>query len=142
MTTIRVLGLVLVAAALAIPADASTLLFFRTPSGNIGCAYSAGLPGAQAPTLRCDIRSGLVPRPPRPAGCPLDWGDSLAIRSTGRATGVCHGDTAIDSRAPVLRYGRTWKRGGLACSSRTTGLRCTNSSEHGFFLSRERSTIF
>ena len=122
-------------------AAGSTLISFRTPSGNIGCVYASGL--GSAPSLRCDIRSGLKPKPARPRGCvDLDWGDSYELGRTGRATVTCHGDTAILPNARVLRYGTTWSRNGFTCSSRAAGLRCRNSIGHGFFLSRARSYRF
>jgi hypothetical protein len=110
---------------------------FRTPSGNIGCAFSS--PPA---SLRCDILSGLRPRPTKPQGCRLDWGLGYSLGPTGRARVVCAGDTAVDRRAKALRYGRTWSRGGVAYTSRVAGLRCTNRSGHGLFLSRLRSYRF
>ena len=115
---------------------------FRTPSGNIGCYYASASPGV--PThLRCDIRSGLRPKPPRPRGCvDLEWGDSYEMAVTGRVHITCHGDTAIDPHARVLRYGTTWRRGGFTCTSKTSGLRCRNRSGHGFFLSRRHSYRF
>ena len=116
------------------------LVSFRTPSGNIGCVYASGL-GLPA-TLRCDIRSRLKPLPPKPRGCGLDWGDSYELRETGRAIVTCHGDTAIDPRSRVLRYGASWARGRFACASRLQGLRCRNASGHGFFLSRQHSYRF
>jgi hypothetical protein len=122
-------------------ARGSTFAFLRTPSGNIGCAYFAAGGGVPA-SLRCDIRSGLRPKPPRPPRCELDYGDSYELRSSGRATIVCHGDTVFDPRAQVLAYGRTWTRAGFRCTSRTSGLRCTNRAGHGFLLSRERSYRF
>jgi hypothetical protein len=106
---------------------------FRTPSGNIGCIYDSASGGY----LRCDIRSGLEPKPSRPKGCDLDWGDSLSLKGSGRTRVVCHGDTAILPGAPVLRYGKTWERGPFTCVSRTTGLTCENAAGHGFFLSRQ-----
>ena len=42
----------------------------KTPTGNIGCAYSKFTGGPAV--LRCDIRSGLVSQPPRPKSCALD----------------------------------------------------------------------
>ena len=134
--------LLVLAAAAVTSAGASTVIEFRTPSGNIGCVYSAGLPGAGAPTVRCDIRSRLKPSPKPPASCPLDYGDSIQVSRTGKAILVCHGDTAIDPTSRVLAYGSTWRRDGLACASRATGLRCTNADSHGFFLSRESWSIF
>ena len=133
--------LVLVAAfVLAAPAQA-VVSQFRTPSSNIGCAFSSE-PGRVGPYLRCDILSGLKPKPPRPKGCHLDWTFGFQMRWKGRATGVCAGDTTVDRRAKVLRYGSTWSRSGLSCTSRRTGLHCHNRSGHGFLLSRGHSFRF
>jgi len=107
---------------------------FRTPSGTIGCDTG--------PTLRCDIRSGLQPRPPRPASCKLGWGFGYGMGPTGSSHVVCASDSTIDPTARVLRYGTSWSRGGLSCRSQPAGLRCTNRSRHGFFLSRARSRRF
>ena len=114
---------------------------FRTPSGNIYCAYEHY---SFAPVdLRCEIRSGVKPLPPRPQTCgDADWGGGYAMRPTGRAHVLCITDTIYDPRAKVVGYGTIWRGGGFTCSSRTTGLRCTNRSGHGFFLSRERWRVF
>lgn len=121
-------------------AQADTFIAFRTPSGNIGCDFyrASGTP----PSLRCDIRSRLVPKPHKPRGCRLDWGDSYVMNPTGRVQLTCHGDTAILPTARVLPYGASWSHGGFTCSSRSIGLRCENRSGHGFFLSRQRSYRF
>jgi hypothetical protein len=128
--------------ALAIVAPAHALVVqFRTPSSNIGCVYSSD-PGRTGPYLRCDILSGLKPKPPRPRGCNLDWTFGFQLNARGHARTVCAGDTAVDRRARALRYGQTWSRGGLTCTSRRTGLRCKNRSGHGFVLSRAHSYRF
>jgi hypothetical protein len=36
----------------------------------------------------------------------------------------------------TLRYGDTWKRPGIRCTMRTTGLRCRNLDGHGFRLAK------
>jgi hypothetical protein len=118
----------------------SVRVMFRTPSGNIGCAgsvapRSTGLPSV----LRCDILSGLRPRPRGP--CELDW-TGYTFQGRGQARPTCAGDTVYDARAPVLRYGKTWKPGPFTCTSRRTGLRCTNTTGHGFVLARARSHRF
>ena len=134
MTAVKKLALAAAIGALALvtasPADAR-VEFLRTPSGNIGCYYQSS-----PAYLRCDILSGLKPRPARPASCDLDWGDSLTLAKMGRARLVCHGDTVFDPSARVLRYGTTWTRGPYVCTSRTSGLTCENAVGHGFFLSR------
>jgi hypothetical protein len=108
--------------------------FFQLPSRNIGCAY-----GTNPTYLRCDIRSGLRPTPKRK--CDLDW-TGLQLTPTGGARPTCAGDTALLPSAPVLAYGKTWRRGGIVCTSRRTGLRCANRRNHGFTLARQRWRIF
>jgi hypothetical protein len=121
----------------------SSSSFFQTPSKNIGCIYVKPLAATDKPYLRCDIGGGLHPLPPRPKNCDLDWGYGYAMSgATGRATPFCAGDTARDPRAPVLQYGRTWKKGPFTCRSQAIGLRCTNRVGHGFFLSRQHSYTF
>lgn len=114
---------------------------FSTPSKNIGCVYAhfSASSGSPATTnLRCDIGSGLRPKPAKPARCDLDYGDSYAMGKRGRPYVVCHGDTALGSKT-ILGYGRTWRHDGFTCVSRTSGLTCKNLSGHGWFLSREHS---
>jgi hypothetical protein len=109
---------------------------FKTPSGNIVCAYYNR-------SLRCDIRSGLTPKPSRPRGCPsyTDFGQGLDL-GTRRAGVVCAGDTLLAEVAPALAYGRAWRRGPITCRSRITGLTCKNTLGHGFFLSRQSWRLF
>jgi hypothetical protein len=132
----------LAAGALALVAPAQAILVqFRTPTSNIGCDYSSE-PGRTGPYLRCDILSGLKPKPRRPKGCTLDWTFGFQMNGTGRARTVCAGDTAVNTHAKVLRYGHKWTAGGFSCTSRRTGLRCRNRSGHGFSLSRAHSFRF
>ena len=133
----RVLLILLAALALAGTAAADLAIPFRTPSGNIGCYYTSNRD--LRASLRCDIRSGLKPTPH--GKCELDW-TGLAIRPTRRPSPTCAGDTALLPNAPILRYGRTWRRGGIVCRSRRTGLRCSNRSGHGFTLARQAWRIF
>jgi Family of unknown function (DUF6636) len=133
---VAAVGLLLASAA---PAQA-LVVQFRTPSANIGCVFSSE-PVGRGPYLRCDILSGLKPKPSRPRGCTLDL-TGFELNATGRARVVCAGDTAVNRRAKVLRYGSRWSKGGFTCTSRRTGLRCKNRSGHGLFLSRARSYPF
>jgi hypothetical protein len=121
-------------------AKADGFVTFLTPSGNIGCGYSSG---AGPRSLRCDIASGLEPRPARPKDCKhLNWGDSYTMNVRGRAILTCHGDTVIIKGSKVIGYGKTWRRGGFVCRSRMAGLTCKNASHHGWFLSRQHSYRF
>lgn len=138
------LGLIVATAVTAQAATAGSkadvIVFFRTPSRNIGCAY-AKLAGEPA-SLRCDVLSGFKPTPPRPRGCDLDWAYAVVMNKTGRPRHLCAGDTAVDPRARILPYGATWSRDGFRCVSGATGLTCRNLSGHGWFLSRQRSRLF
>lgn len=138
---IRRVAALLAAFAALVPARADSatalrLAGFRTPSGNIVCLYVEG-------ALRCDIRSGLVPKASRPPGCPvdIDFGQGLDL-GPRRAGVVCAGDTALGEREPVLAYGRAWVRGSIKCRSRVAGLSCHNRRHHGFFLSRRAWRVY
>ena len=140
----RLAAVLVVLAALlagAASASSSSIATFRTPSGNIGCVYASAGYGLPA-SVRCDIRSLLRPKPAKPKNCHLDYGDSFTLLKTGRALVTCHGDTALDPHAHVLAYGKVWRRDGFTCSSKTAGLRCSNRSGHGFFMSRAHSYPF
>ncbi len=115
--------------------------FFHTPSKNIYCGYT-NYPGQGGPALRCDIRSGLRPLPPKPHGCDTDWSTSLELRPTSRGRVLCAGDSIYNPHARTLAYGETWRGGGFSCTSRASGLTCTNAQRHGFFLSRRRWRVF
>jgi hypothetical protein len=127
-------------AVLAAPPTAGALVTktFRTPSKNIACAfYPASITGRAV--FRCDLRSGLKPKPTR--HCDVDWtGASMGPR--GKAGPTCAGDTVYDRSAPILAYGRTWSYGGIVCTSRMSGLTCGNRDRHGFFLSRASWRVF
>ena len=116
---------------------AASFFSFQTPSHNIGCVGDAHY-------IRCDTRFATKYSQPRykPRGCDLDWGP-LSMGPRGKARVICAGDTALDSHAPVLRYGRSKVYAGkFRCTSRSTGLRCQNRSGHGWFLSRQTQAIF
>jgi hypothetical protein len=130
--------LLVLAAALAVAAPAGGARpdeFFRTPSKNIRCGYFVA-------QLRCDIASGLKPLPPKPTSCDFDWGQTYFLTRRGRAVIGCVSDSVSSPSARVLAYGTTWRKGGIVCRSRAIGMRCTNTSGHGFFMSRARSYRF
>jgi hypothetical protein len=138
---VRTLVVIVVLAVLAAPATGApslTTKTCRTPSKNIACAYYPASSMGRA-VFRCDLLSGLQPRPTR--HCEVDWtGASMGPR--GKAGPTCAGDTVYDRRAPTLAYGRTWSYGGILCTSRSTGLTCRNRDRHGFFLSRLSWRVF
>ncbi len=108
----------------------------QLPSRNIGCIF-----GQSPRYIRCDVRSGLKPAPPRPRGCDLDWAYGLAMSPVSRPKTFCAGGTAL-AEGPVLAYGATLRIEGFTCLSRRIGLRCTSRAGHGFFLSRQHWRVF
>jgi hypothetical protein len=111
---------------------------FQTPSKNIGCLYAPAGAG-RAAYLRCDVLSGVKPKPR--GSCQLDWtGFTMAAR--GRARPTCAGDTVYERSARILRYGSNWRGGPFVCRSRRSDLRCTNAAGRGFSLAHGRSFAF
>jgi len=134
---------VVVAALVALAGQASAafrIAHFRTPSGNIQCGYISG--GSFPTELRCEIRSGVKPLPPKPRSCEFDWGGGFFLSPAGPARVLCISDTIQVPNPPVLPYGTTRQLGPYRCSSSTAGLRCTNTSGYGFFLSAQHSYAF
>jgi hypothetical protein len=65
------------------------------------------------------------------------------VSRTGPARFVCAGDTSMDAQAPILAYGHAVTRGGLSCSSATSGMTCRSTrTGHGFFVSRQGYRLF
>jgi hypothetical protein len=111
---------------------------FQSPSKNITCQYFAE---DRQNTLRCDI-SAMETKPRRPADCELDYGGAFQMNAKGPAARLCHGDTVMDPRLPVLGYGEVWQRGGFTCTSEQTGVTCFNAERRGFSLSRGKQEVF
>ncbi len=113
--------------------------FFASPSKSISCLYGV-FEGVRS--LRCDLLRVDHPKP-TPANCPVDYGDAFGLSVHGKASRVCHGDTVFNPRARVLAYGKTKRFGPFTCRVRkTTGMRCTSRSGHGFRVSRQRQKLW
>ena len=120
----------------------------KTPTRNISCFWVPIKPTTRG-NLLCDIKQASYTRSEQD-GCQartgLDWhGYSLSQR--GRALPVCTGGVLYDIGRDtpsyvVLAYGRTWHSHGFTCTSRVTGLTCTNGHGHGLFLSRESRRLW
>jgi hypothetical protein len=132
---VKLLLVALAATLLAAAPSASAATFFETPSHNIGCVISKS--GA-----RCDIRVREWTPPPKPASCPVDWGNGLTVGRRGVAHFVCAGDTVLGGKR-VLGYRKSIRRGRFRCTSRRNGVRCVNlRNEHGFKLARRAARWF
>lgn len=121
---------------LGLPTAGADLVGFTSQSGNIGCILSDG-------TVRCDVAERDWAPPPRPSDCPdfTDYGQGITLDTTGPASFVCAGDTALGS-GPALPYGQFEAGGGVSCTSEPSGMRCSNSDGHGFTISRQDYTLF
>lgn len=125
----------LIAACLLVPILALAQEGFQLPSRNIHCMAWEG-------ALRCDILEFGYGRPPRPADCELEYGDSVQLGPRGPAELVCRGDTVAGAGLPLLGYGATWRAPGLACLAERSGLRCENGDGHGFEMARRGLRLF
>lgn len=122
-------------AVLLLCAPVASAVGFQSPSKNIGCVIAGG-------SARCDIAKHDWATPKKPASCELDYGNGLSItRSGSRGRFVCAGDTTLGSGA-ILRYGNQIKSGGFTCTSRESGVTCSNRRGHGFTLSKQRYKRF
>lgn len=111
---------------------------FQSPSKNIACQY---FDYDRQNILRCDI-AAMETRPRRPADCDLDYGGAFEMNAKGPAARICHGDTVMDPRLPVLGYDEVWQRGGFTCKSERTGVTCFNTDRRGFSLARAKQEVF
>jgi hypothetical protein len=121
----RLLPIVLALALAAAPAGAATVSYknVRSPTGQISCMavqYGSGIE-CTAPYL--------------PDIGPLDT--YLALHAHGKAQQSERGDSAgYISPFRTLHYGDVWKRPGIRCSMKRTGLTCRNRDEHGFHIQK------
>ena len=114
-------------AALVLPAASQAVnTRFRTPSGQILCAYHDF---GDVPQIRCDL---------------LFLNDrAVVLKPTGKARLIKVTDIAGHPRSRVLAYGTKTRFGGYTCSSRRTGLTCTRRrTGHGFTVSRQSQKLF
>ena len=132
------------------PAAQSTLIHFKSPSGNINCIGAPG--GSFGPAfVDCLVRRNTWPsKRVKPANCDLDWVPteiSLSKRTT--YVGACRGDIGplcIDPANPcrTLAYGHSADLGPIRCVSATTGVTCRyrTSPEVGFRIAREGYVLY
>jgi hypothetical protein len=123
-------------------AVAARLPGVKTPSQNISCFYVPQRPTTHG-NLLCTIKQAAYTRSLQarciapPTG--LDW-HGFTLSDTKRGELLCAGGLMYDGRDTpafvTLAYGKTWRHRGLTCTSRVTGLTCTNAHGHGLFLSR------
>jgi hypothetical protein len=73
-----------------------------------------------------------------PEGDPL-----VAVSAHGKSRYGARSDfPGFTTPRRTLRYGDTWKRPGIRCTMRTTGMTCRNSDGHGFHLQKGHTYRF
>ena len=120
---------------------------FKSPTGNINCIYSDY---DNKPEVRCDIMQFTPSFKAVPPGTsnevitctPAKLRGFTISPNDAEGKAFCPTDAAIDGEQVVLNYGQSFKRGGLICTSETSGMTCMNSSGHGFSLSRAQQKVF
>ena len=76
----------------------------------------------------------------------VDWGGfSLGLTKKGSVSctgGVLYSPDTQRLAFVTLPYGKSWHQGVFTCTSRASGLTCTNRTGHGLFISRESWRAF
>ena len=135
LATLTLVASTLVTAFVAAPVEAGPSAWFSSPSKNIGCYMTLS-------SVRCDVISHSYRPAPKPASCHFAWGPSLQVRTTGKGGFRCVSDTVAGS-ARILNYGASLTVGPFTCTSRTTGMTCTDTKDgHGFRISRTSYSLF
>ncbi len=99
---------------------------FRSPSGQLACAFYSD---AETPRfVRCEW-DGVNDR-------------AVTLGEAGKGRRVKVTDTVRNSKAKVLAYGKSTTFGKLRCTSRRTGITCRSKAGHGFTISVEKQRVF
>ena len=102
-----------------------------SPTKNISCY-------AVRDSSRIECLAPYLPRPSVGEGDPY-----FTVGPRGRAKLSSRGDfPGFSSPRRTLHYGDLWKRTGLACSMKKSGLTCRNRDNHGFHIAKGNSYRF
>jgi hypothetical protein len=117
---------VLVAALLAPAGAQAAYRDFRSPSGQLACAFYSD---AETPRfVRCEW-DGVNDR-------------AVTLGETGKGKRVKVTDTVRSADAKVLAYGKSTSFGRLRCTSRRSGMTCRSEARHGFTISVSKQRVF
>jgi Family of unknown function (DUF6636) len=140
------MSVVLLAAQTAGSAAAARIPALVSPSRNIRCVYAATTDPRNGGGLFCTLGGASYAARLQDQclndhgrqGSGVDW-HGFELGARGRGEVVCSGGALWfgSPRYAVLAYGRHRRLGPYTCTSRRTGLTCTNGHRHGLFLSRE-----
>jgi hypothetical protein len=144
MRRVTILAALALAAFGAAPAGAATsLVHFKSPSGNINCI------GSTSPVfVDCLVLHASWPKvPPKPLGCDLDWNPyELALGNRHASIGACRGDVGprCFHDCTTLAYGKSVNIGPIRCRSAANGVTCryVRGKLAGFRIAREGYTVW
>ena len=141
----KLLLVTLLALGASVPASASTLPGFRSPSGNISCLFIPSSSGAPA-TILCTLAHADYAKTLQSRCNGLDWHGFLlpaarkgAVNCSG---GILYNPTTQHPRYITLAYGKTWRQKMFSCTSQLNGVNCSNPHGHGMFISRQTWRIW
>jgi hypothetical protein len=130
----------LLALVASVPASATNLPGFRSPSGNISCLFIPSSSGAPA-TILCKLAHADYAQALQARCNGLDWHGFLlpaarkgAVNCSG---GILYNPTTQHPRYITLAYGKTWRQKMFSCTSQFNGVNCSNPHGHGMFISRQ-----
>jgi hypothetical protein len=138
MLRATLLAIVLAAIGAAPAAAATSLVHFKSPSGNINC-----IGGTSPVFVQCLVRSASWAQTPvRPVGCDLDWdAHELGLGNRRVTLGACRGDVGprCFGDCKTLRYGQSVSIGPIRCRSAANGVTCryVRGQLAGFRIARE-----
>src|SRR5437763_17062045 len=114
---------------------------FRSPSRNIKCLYVPGPPATLLCSIaRADYAAQLQARCMAPNGAGVDWhGFTLGPSRKGEIScsgGILYNPDTQHPSYVTLAYGKSWRESAFTCTSRVSGVTCSNRHGHGLFISR------
>jgi hypothetical protein len=107
---------------------------FQSPSGNISCSLSAGVPPGHQGSAALAYCGTSSP----PQSVVMDEYGSPGVYPC--AGDDCLGDGNMAAGDPTLAYGQTARQGPFSCLSETSGVTCTVPSGRGFTISQSGIT--
>ena len=114
------------------PEDAVEMNELRSPTGNITCLL-------EEDSVSCSV----VERDFSEAGLEDCADGPFTITVAGEEAARACGSSALSDSASTLEYGKSAKRGDMACTSRFNGMTCWNTKTgHGFMVNRATYETF
>jgi hypothetical protein len=125
-------------------AAATSIVHFKSPSGNLNCIAGT----APSAFVECLVRTAAWPHVrAKPANCDLDWEPyNLSLSSRRVVVGACRGDVGprCFHDCTTLAYGKSVSIGLIRCRSALDGITCryVRGRLAGFRIAREGYVVW